>query len=80
MGQSGTDVRMELAVLKEFPFSVECKAQESWGVHEWIKQAKDNQIEGTDWLLIAKRSRMDPVVIMDAEAFFELFSLTKHAV
>ena len=73
MGQSGCDVRMEKAVLERFPFSIECKACESWSVPAWIKQAKENQIQGTDWLLIAKRSREQPVVIMDAERFFTLY-------
>ena len=73
MGQSGTDVRMESQVRKMFPFSVECKAQESWGVHSWIDQARANQEEGTDWLVVAKRSRQKPVVIMDAERFFEIY-------
>ena len=72
MGQTGPDIRMEGAVLELFPFSVECKRQESWSVPAWIKQAKDNQIEETDWLLIARRSHEEPVVIIDATAFFEI--------
>lgn len=72
MGQSGTDVRLESHVKKLFPFSVECKWCESWSVPAWIEQAKTNQEKGTNWLLICKRSRNNPVVIMDAEAFFEL--------
>ena len=38
----------------------------------WIKQAKENQEEGTDVVLICKKSRMEPVVVMDAERFFEI--------
>ncbi len=72
MGQSGPDIRMESSVRERFPFSVECKYQENWSVHEWIKQAKQNQVEGTEWLLICKRNRQEPVVIMDAEAFFRM--------
>lgn len=72
MGQSGTDVRMESHVQKLFPYSVECKFQESWGVHSWVEQAQKNQTPGTDWLLICKRSRRRPVVIMDAKTFFKL--------
>lgn len=72
MGQSGTDVRLDKEALRRFPFSVECKAQESWSVPSWIEQAKANQLPGTDWLLVAKRSRKDPVVIMDLDAFFRL--------
>lgn len=74
MGQHGTDVRMESQVIKIFPFSVECKAQESWGVHSWIEQARENTIPETDWLVIAKRSRQKPVVIMDAETFFDIYA------
>ncbi len=70
--QSGTDVRLVGKAKELFPFSVECKYQETWGVPAWIKQAKDNQEKGTDWLLIARKNRMSPIVIMDAERFFKL--------
>jgi hypothetical protein len=72
MGQSGCDIRMESQVREKFPFSVECKFQESWSVHSWIEQAKDNQQKGTAWLLVCKKSRKDPVVIMDACSFFKI--------
>ena len=72
MGQTGVDVRMEKRVLKIFPFSIECKRQETWSVHEWIKQAKDNQLEKTDWLLIVRKSGEKPIVILDGEVFFKL--------
>jgi hypothetical protein len=51
---------------------VECKYQETWALPAWIKQAKANQKEGTDWLLILRKNRMDPVVIMDGAVFFEI--------
>ena len=73
MGQKGMDIRMESQVRELFPFSVECKFQESWAVHGWIEQAKGNQMKGTDWLLVCKRSRKKPVVIMDADSFFSLY-------
>jgi len=72
MGQSGTDIRLIGEAKKRFPFSVECKFQESWSVHSWIEQAQANQDKNTDWLLVAKRSRKPPVVIMDAVVFFKL--------
>lgn len=78
MGQRGVDVRMESQVKQLFPFSVECKSQESWGVHAWIKQAIENQTPGTDWLIVAKRSRQKPVIIMDAERFFEIYGEKRH--
>jgi hypothetical protein len=72
MGQSGTDVRLIGEALKQFPFSIECKYQETWSVPAFIQQAKENQKEDTDWLLFMKRNREKPVVVMDAEAFFKL--------
>lgn len=73
MGQSGTDVKLYGKALKLFPFAVECKWQETWSIPAWIKQAKENQLEGTDWLLFCKRNREKQIVILDAEVFFGLF-------
>jgi len=70
--QSGTDVRLVGEVKERFPFSVECKWQETWNVIQWIKQAEDNRQEGTDWLLVMKKNRVRPVVTLDAEVFFEI--------
>lgn len=72
MGQPGTDVRLVGEAQERFPFSVECKWQESWSVLAWIKQAQENQKAGTDWLLVIKKNRIKPVVVMDGERFFEL--------
>jgi len=78
MGQAGTDLKLYGIAKEKFPFSVECKKQESWAVHSWIEQAKSNLEKGTDWLLVCTRNRSDKVVIMDAEAFFTLWE--KHLV
>jgi hypothetical protein len=72
MGQPGTDVKLVGEAQERFPFSVECKWQESWSVPTWIKQAQENQKAGTDWLLVLKKNRIKPVVVMDGERFFEL--------
>ena len=72
MGQSGTDVRLSEKAKILFPFSVECKNVEKLNVWKTIKQARDNQIENTDWLVIAKRNHERPIAIMDAERFFEI--------
>lgn len=74
MGQSGVDVRLEEEVLKVFPFSIECKWQEAWSVPAWIEQAKNNQKPNTDWLLVCKKNRQSPVVILDADVFFSLMA------
>jgi len=70
--QNGTDVRLVGPAKELFPFSVECKWQETWSIPAWIKQAKTNQMPDTDWLLVVKRSRMNPIVVLDAQRFFEL--------
>jgi len=70
MGQSGPDLRLDSNVLYKFPFSIECKNQENWKMHQWIDQAQKNRLPNTDWLLVCKRNQKNPVVIMDAEVFF----------
>lgn len=77
MGQSGTDVRLESHIKKLFPFSVECKAQETFAIPAWVEQAVKNQEAGTDWLLVCKRSKKDPIVVMDLDAFFRLLERLK---
>lgn len=72
MGQAGTDIVLKGEAADSFPFSVECKCQESWSIHAWIEQARKNQEDGTDWLLVCKKSRKDPVVVMDMNTFFGL--------
>lgn len=72
MGQNGVDIRLVGEAQKRFPFSVECKCQETWSIPAWIEQAKSNQKEGTDWLLFVKKNRKEPIVVMDANAFFNL--------
>lgn len=47
MGQPGTDVKLVGEAQERFPFSVECKWQESWSVLAWIKQAQENQKAGS---------------------------------
>lgn len=71
MGQSGTDVRLIGEAQTRFPFSVECKCQETWSFPAWIRQARGNQKEGTDWLLIVNKNFHAPTVTMDAQRFFE---------
>lgn len=83
MGQSGTDVRLIGEAKSLFPFSVECKNQKAWNMKQFIEQARSNCLEGTDWLLICKRTsrtqseRINPVVVMDADAFFNLLGRLK---
>lgn len=73
MGNSGTDIRLYGEAKTLFPFSVECKKQETWSILAWIEQAKANQIKDTNWILFCTKNRFDKVVIMDAEVFFDIW-------
>ena len=78
MGQSGTDVRLLGDAAVRFPFSIECKNQETWSLPTWIEQARRNQAPGTRWLLIVKKNRLAPIAVMDAEEFFSLWQGLQH--
>ena len=45
-------------------------------MQQLLQQTRGREYRGMDWLLIAKRSRKAPVVIMDAEVFFNIFART----
>ena len=75
MGQSGVDVRLVADAKEAFPWSVECKWQESLSLPSAVKQAKENQKPGTDWLLVTRRKREGYLVTLDAEVFFDLLRL-----
>ena len=72
MGQNGVDIRLDREARSAFPWSVECKNQETWSIGSWIDQAQTNTYEGTDWLLVLSKNRTQPVVVLDAEVFFSL--------
>ena len=72
MGQAGTDIRLTGDAAGAFPWSIECKCQQTWRLPDWIAQAQKNRLPGTDWLLICKRNRQDPVVVLEAEVFFQV--------
>lgn len=73
MGQSGVDIKLIGTVRQLFPFSVECKRCERINLSQFIEQAKANQKENTDWLLVTRRSKEKAVVSIDAEIFFKLY-------
>ena len=80
MAQAGTDIILRGKALELFPFSTECKFQETWALPSWIQQAKENQKEDIPWILFIKKSRHEPIVVLDAEHFFNLYKevLTKR--
>lgn len=72
MGQKGVDVIMSRWAKQLTPFSIECKNAETWKLNDDLAQARANEQEATDWLLVYKKNRVKPICIMDAELFFKL--------
>ena len=72
MGAGGEDLIMARDARQKFPFSIECKNQERVNVWQSYEQAKTN-CKGYEPLLVIKRNRSKPLVVMDAEHFVSLF-------
>lgn len=72
MGQSGVDVQLSEAAIKEFPYSVECKNKEKLNVYAEWAQATENILPGTEPLLIIKKNRHDTLAVIKFEHFMEL--------
>ena len=73
-GQSGTDIVIRNEkLLKKFPFSIECKRTEKLQLYKSINQSRENKLSGTDWLLITRRNREKPIVIMEFDTFEKLY-------
>ena len=43
-----------------------------WMQGQWITQAQNNTPEGREWLLVIKKNKKKPVVMLDMEHFFSL--------
>lgn len=72
MGGAGTDIILSPYAKEVFPFSVECKRQEKWNVHQWWEQASLNTDEGTKPLLVMKKNNSEPLVLMRFADFMEM--------
>jgi len=71
MGAGGEDVIMARSAREKFPFSVECKNTERLNVWDAYEQACAN-CGNYEPLLVMKRNRKKPLVVMDAESFVKL--------
>ena len=71
MGAGGEDLIMARDARQKFPFSVECKNQEAVNVWKAYEQASEN-CKGYEPLVVIKRNRSKPLIVMDAEAFVRL--------
>lgn len=74
MGQHGTDIILRGWLSYAFPYDVECKNCETLSIPKWVEQAKKNQQECREWLLIFKKQSMgnQPYVVMEWNSFEKL--------
>ena len=71
MGAGGEDLIMARAAREKFPYSIECKNQESLNVWKSYEQAESNSGDHEPILFI-KRNNQKPLVVVDAEYFVKL--------
>ena len=71
MGAGGEDLIMSRAARQSFPYSIECKNQEKINVWSAYDQATENSGNYTP-IVVIKRNRSKPLVVIDAESFIDL--------
>ena len=74
MGAGGEDVIMARAAREKFPYSIECKNQEKINIWSAYEQAAQNSGDYTP-LVVVKRNRSKPLILIDAETFIDLHKL-----
>jgi len=71
MGSGGEDLIMSKAARHKFPYSVECKNQESLNIWKAWDQANGNK--GLyEPLVVIKKNGVRPLVVLDAENFLDM--------
>ena len=71
MGSGGEDLIMARAAREKFPFSVECKNQETGNVWKAMEQAQANAKHYTP-IVVMKKNNEKPLVVIDAEVFIDM--------
>ena len=71
MGAGGEDLIMARAARKKFPYSIECKNQESVNVWKAYEQAEENSGD-YEPLVVMKKNQKKPLVVIDADYFISL--------
>ena len=71
MGAAGEDIMMARSARNLFPFSIECKNQQSVNIWKSYEQAKENSGD-YEPIVFLKRNNTKPLVLVDAEYFVKL--------
>ena len=75
MGSGGEDLIMARAAREKFPFSIECKNQETGNVWKAYEQAQANA-KDYEPLVIMKKNNEKPLAVVDAEVFIKMMRET----
>ena len=71
MGAGGEDLIMSRSAREKFPYSIECKNQESLNIWKSYEQAQQNS-GNYEPIVVLKRNNFKPLVLVDADYFMEL--------
>ena len=71
MGAGGEDLIMARAAREKFPYSIECKNQESLNIWKSYEQAQQN-CGDYEPIVVIKRNNVKPLVLVDADYFIKL--------
>lgn len=73
MGESGIDIKLSPHARRVFPYGIECKNTEKINIWSAIIQCEDNAAkEKLTPLLVIKRNRMEPHVVLQWDDFIKL--------
>jgi len=73
MGDAGEDILLSPAARRLFPFSVECKAQESLSIWSALQQAESNAGKHIP-LLVFKRNRSKTYAVLEFKELLKLLN------
>jgi hypothetical protein len=76
MGDAGEDILLSPAARRLFPFSVECKAQESLSIWSALQQAESNAGKHIP-LLVFKRNRSKTYAVLEFKELLKLLNESK---
>ena len=74
MGAGGEDLIMARAAREKFPYSIECKNQETLNVWKAYEQAESNSGDYEPVVFI-KRNNQKPLAVVDADYFVRLHQM-----
>ena len=77
MGAQGEDIQFSPAAAKRIGISVECKSRDRIAVYSFFEQAKANCPSEREPITVIKQNRSSPLVVCDAEYFFNLLKESK---